>query len=168
MQTNDLHLGQFKGDKMKEQFQESTITPKGMVKITKTNALGEVTQEFEVPNLVVTSGKIYIAGKMIATDSNVPVAMSHMGIGTGTSAPAGDDQALGTQTGRVLLSGSLQEQNSITYTATFGTGIGTGAITEAGIFNASTNGTMLCRTVFPVVNKQAGDTIAVTWKVTVS
>lgn len=149
-------------------LQESNIKPIGLVQITKTNERGLITEQFEVPNLVVTTGKIYIAGKMIATDSNVPVAMSHMGIGTGTASPVAEDTQLGTQTGRVLLSGSLQENNSITYTATFPAGTGTGAITEAGIFNASVAGTMLCRTVFPVVNKQAGDTIAVTWKVTVS
>ena len=153
---------------MTEHFSESQVSPKGMVQITKTNEFGEITQQFEVPNLVVTSGKIYIAGKMIATDSNVPIAMSHMGIGTGTASPVAEDTGLGTQTGRVLLSGSLQDNNSITYTATFPAGTGTGAITEAGIFNAGTGGTMLCRTVFPVVTKQAGDTIAVTWKVTVS
>lgn len=153
---------------MTEQFSESQVSPKGMVQITKTNELGVITEQFEVPNLVVTSGKIYIAGKMIATDSNVPIAMSHMGIGTGTASPVAEDTGLGTQTGRVLLSGSLQDNNSITYTATFPAGTGTGAITEAGIFNAGTGGTMLCRTVFPVVTKQAGDTIAVTWKVTVS
>ncbi len=54
------------------------------------------------------------------------------------------------------------------YVATFSAGEGTGAVTEAGIFNASTSGTMLCRTVFSVVNKAAGDTLQVTWTVTFS
>jgi len=105
---------------------------------------------------------------MIAEASDSPIHMSYMAIGTGTSSPADGDTTLGTQTGRVALSGALQENNSITYTATFPAGTGTGAITEAGILNALSGGTMLCRTVFPVVNKQAGDTIAVTWKVTVN
>ena len=153
---------------MNDQLIDSGVKAKGWVKITKTNEHGEVTQEFEVPNLVVATGKIYIAGKMIAQAADTPTHMSHMGIGTGTASPVAEDTGLGTQTGRVLLSGSLQDNNSITYTATFPAGTGTGAITEAGIFNASVNGTMLCRTVFPVVTKQAGDTIAVTWKVTVS
>ncbi len=154
---------------MNEQIKQgSTVSPKGWVTVTKTNEAGQVTEQFEVPNLVVTTGKIYIAGKMISTNADVPVAMTHMGIGTGTASPLAEDTALGTQTGRVLLSGNIQENNAITYTATFPAGTGTGAITEAGIFNASTNGTMLCRTVFPVVTKQAGDTIAITWKVTVS
>jgi hypothetical protein len=153
---------------MNEQLIDSNVKANGMVTITKTNELGQITEQFQVKNLVVATGKIYIAGKMIAEATDVPVHMSHMAIGTGTASPADADTTLGTQTGRVLLSGALQENNSITYTATFPAGTGTGAITEAGIFNGSVGGTMLCRTVFPVVNKQAGDTIAVTWKVTVS
>jgi hypothetical protein len=52
--------------------------------------------------------------------------------------------------------------------ATFGAGVATGAITEAGVFNALTAGTMLCRTVFSVINKGALDTLVITWKVTVA
>jgi hypothetical protein len=50
----------------------------------------------------------------------------------------------------------------------FPAGTATGAITEAGIFNAATGGTMLCRTTFPVINKGSADSLAVTWVVTVS
>jgi hypothetical protein len=153
---------------MNEMIQESGAKATGMVHVTQTNELGQIVNEFDVPNLVVTTGKNYIAGKMIATTSNNPVAMTHMAIGTGTASPVVGDTALGTQTARVLLSGAVQGTNDITYTATFPAGTGTGAITEAGIFNASVNGTLLCRTTFPTVTKQAGDTIAITWKVTVS
>lgn len=138
----------------------------GMVHVTHTKANGEVA-EFDVPNLVVTAGKNYIAAKIVAT-TNSPVSMTHMAIGTGTGTPAAADTTLGTEVGRVSLSASTVSTNTVTYTATFPAGTGTGAITEAGIFNASSSGTMLCRTTFPVVNKQAGDTIAVTWVVTVS
>lgn len=139
----------------------------GLVKIVHTNAAGELIKEFNVPNLVVTAGKNHIAAKIAAT-TNSPAAMTHMAIGTGTSTPGASDTALGTQTGRVSLSGSVVSTNTITYTATFPAGTGDGAITEAGVFNASSGGTMLCRTTFPVVNKASGDTIAITWVVTVS
>ena len=139
----------------------------GLVKIVHTNAAGELVKEFNVPNLVVTTGKNHIAAKIAAT-TNSPAAMTHMAIGTGTSTPGASDTALGTQTGRVSLSGSVVSTNTITYTATFPAGTGDGAITEAGVFNASSGGTMLCRTTFPVVNKASGDTIAITWVVTVS
>lgn len=139
----------------------------GKVRIVQTNAQGETIKEFEVPNLVVTTGKNYIASKIVAT-TNSPVSMTHMAIGTGTGTPGASDTALGAETGRVSLAGSVVSTNTITYTATFPAGTGTGAITEAAVLNASSSGTMLCRTTFPVVNKAAGDTIAVTWVVTVS
>lgn len=141
----------------------------GLVKVIQTNSFGKVVKEFEVPNLVVTTGKNYIASKMTAT-TNSPASMTHMAIGTGTTAAAITDTALQTQTGRVTLSGSAVANNTITYTATFPAGTGDGAITEAGIFNGSTSpgSVMLCRTTFPVVNKGAGDTIAITWVITVS
>jgi hypothetical protein len=139
----------------------------GKVRIVQTNASGETVKEFEVPNLVVTTGKNYIASKIVAT-TNSPVSMTHMAIGTGTGTPGASDTALGAETGRVSLAGSVVSTNTITYTATFPAGTGTGAITEAAVLNASSTGTMLCRTTFPVVNKAAGDTIAVTWVVTVS
>jgi hypothetical protein len=143
------------------------VKPTGLVTIVQTNAAGQIVKEFQVPNLVVTAGKSHIAAKIAAT-TNSPAAMTHMAIGTGTSTPGASDTALGTQTGRVSLSGSVVSTNTITYTATFPAGTGDGAITEAGVFNASSGGTMLCRTTFPVVNKASGDTIAITWVVTVS
>lgn len=146
---------------------EEGIKATGKVRIVQTNANGETVKEFVVPNLVVTTGKNYIASKIVAT-TNSPVSMTHMAIGTGVATPAAGDTALGGETGRVTLSASTVSTNTITYTATFPAGTGTGAITEAGILNAATSGTMLCRTTFPVVNKAAGDTIAVTWVVTVS
>jgi hypothetical protein len=136
----------------------------GQVLIVRTDAQG-VVSETRVPNLVVTAGKNFIASRMVGTAAAV---MSHMAIGTGTGTPGASDTTLGTQTGRVSLSSSTASANSVTYTATFPAGTGDGAITEAGVFNASSGGTMLCRTTFPVVNKQAGDTIAITWVVTVS
>ena len=139
----------------------------GRLRVTKTNSLGEVTQEFEVPNLVVTTGKNFIAGKIVAT-TNSPVAMTHMGIGTGTATPVAGDTALGTQTARVTLSSASASNNTVIFTATFPAGTGDGALTEAGVFNASTGGTMLCRTTYPVVTKGAGDSIAITWIITIS
>ena len=95
-------------------------------------------------------------------------AMSHMGIGTGSTAAAAGDTALGSQSVRSALTTTTVNTNEVTYVATFSAGSGTGAITEAGIFNASSSGTMLCRTVFSVVNKGASDSMTITWTVTVS
>lgn len=146
---------------------QENLKPTGLVKVVHTNAAGNLVQEFEVPNLVTTAGKAHIAAKIAAT-TNSPVAMTHMAIGTGSTAAAVGDTTLGTEGGRVTLTNAVVSTNTVTYTATFPAGTGTGAVTEAGVLNASSGGTLLCRTVFPVVNKAAGDSIAITWVVTVS
>ena len=124
---------------------------------------GETVQK--VDNLVVTAGKGYVASRMKDTSAT---AMSHMAIGTGSTAAAAGNTALGNQAARVSLTSTTVSGADIVYFATFPAGTGTAAITEAGIFNASSSGTLLCRTVFSVVNKGASDSMTITWTVTVS
>ena len=119
----------------------------------------------EVPNLVVTAGKGYVASRMKDTSAT---AMSHMAIGTGSTAAAAGNTALGSESARTALTSTTVSGADIVYVDTFAAGTGTGAITEAAILNASSGGTMLCRTVFSVVNKGANDAMTITWTVTVS
>lgn len=130
---------------------------------------GKVKETRDVKNLIVNTGLAYITGRMLGTS---PTVMSHMALGAGTTAAAAADTDLESLLGtRQALDSSTQSgtnDESIVYVTTFEAGEATGAVTEAGIFNASTAGTMLCRTVFPVVNKQAGDTLQITWTVTLS
>jgi len=137
----------------------------GELKITVTNPEGNVKQEVVVPNLVVTTGKNLIASRLKDTTDD---AMSHMAIGTDSTAAAAGDTALGSEAGRVALTSTTVTTNSVAYVASFGAGTGTGAITEAGLLNAGSGGTLLCRTVFSVINKGAADTLGITWTVTVS
>ena len=124
---------------------------------------GETVQE--VDNLVVTDGKGYVASRMKDASAT---AMSHMAIGSGSTAAAAGNSSLGTELGRVALTSTAVSAAVVTYTATFPAGTGTGAVTEAGILNASSSGTLLCRTVFSVVNKGSSDSMTITWTVTVS
>jgi len=139
----------------------------GELRITVTNPEGNIKQEVVVPNLVVTVGKNFIASRM---KDATATAMTHMEVGTGTTAAAVGDTALQTPvaSSRVTLTSTTVTTNSVAYVATFPAGTGTGALTEAGIFNASSSGTMLCRTVFSVINKGAADTLGITWTVTVN
>jgi hypothetical protein len=136
----------------------------GDVEIKLFDQNGDVKDTRTIKNLVVTAGKEFIAARMIGT----PTAMSHMAIGAGGVAAALADTALGSELGRVALASSTVSSAIVTHTATFGAGVGTGAIVEAGIFNASSSGTMQCRSVFPVVNKGADDGMSITWTLTVS
>lgn len=123
----------------------------------------EVVQEID--NLVVTTGKAYVASRMKDASAT---AMSHMAVGTGSTAAAASDTALGNESARVALTSTTVSGADVVYVATFAAGTGTAALTEAAILNASSSGTMLCRTVFAVINKGASDSMTVTWTVTAS
>lgn len=141
----------------------------GALSIVLTNKDGNVKDSREVKNLVVNSGLAYIISRMVGTSKSV---VSHMALGAGTSAAAA------SQTDLVSMLGSREPLDSTTitgtnlekvqYIATFEPGDATGAVTEAGLFNAASGGDMLCRTVFPVVNKAADDQMAITWTITLS
>ena len=136
----------------------------GDVVVEITGPDGSVKDRREIKNLVVTTGKEFIAARMVG----VPTAMSHMAIGAGTTAAAAGDTALGSELGRIALASATSTGAVVTYTASFPAGTGTGAVTEAGTLNAASGGTLLCRTVFSVVNKGVDDAMSITWAITVS
>ena len=126
----------------------------------------EIVQEAD--NLVVTAGKAWVAQRMEGVTLGV---MTHMGIGTGTTAAVIANTDLETVTGARLAltdSGGIVAGSVITFACSYPAGAHTAAITEAGIFTASTSGTMLARTVFTVVNKGALDSMTISWAVTIS
>lgn len=141
----------------------------GQLNIVLKDKAGNIKDQVEVKNLVVNTGLAYIASRMTGTSKSV---MSHMALGSGTTAAAagqtdlvsvlGSREALDSTT----ISGTNDEK--VVYVSSFEAGDATGAVTEAGIFNAATGGDMLCRTVFSVVNKAADDTMSVTWTITLS
>lgn len=139
----------------------------GQLTIKVTAPDGSVKQEETVKNLVVTTGLGFIASRM---KDATATAMSHMAIGTGTTAAALGQTGLVTEAARVALTSTTVTGNQIAYVATFpaGSPATLTAITEAGLFNASSAGTMLCRTVFAAVNKDVNDTMSITWTVTIS
>lgn len=130
---------------------------------------GNVKDTREVKNLVVNTGLAYIISRMVGVDKGV---MSHMALGSNNEATAANQTDVKSILGSreaidsTTINGSNGEK--VTYVCNFEAGDGTGAVVEAGIFNASTGGDMLCRTVFPVVNKAADDTMAITWTITLA
>ena len=140
-----------------------TLQIHGKLSIVKTDKDGN-TSTTEVPNLVVATGKTVIAARLAG---NTVAVMATMGIGTGTTPASASDTALGNQVwlNNLATAGGTPSSNTVVYTATFNPSQpGTAqSITEAAVFN--TSNVMLCRTVFPVINKQTTDTITISWTV---
>lgn len=120
-----------------------------------------------VENVVVTVGKTFLA-QWLAAATQSGYFMQHLALGTGTSAASASDTTLETEIGS-RVAGTLSNTTNVWQNqGTFGPGVSTGAITEAGIFSAASAGTMLARQTFAVLNKGASDSIQVTWQVTFS
>lgn len=141
------------------------IEATGRLHIVLTDSAGRVKVDRIEENLVVSVGRAYIASRMVAASAN---AMSHMAMGSGVVAPDLGDVSLGSELGRTPLGSATSAGAVATYASTFGPGVATGALTEAGIFNSGAGGTMLNRATFAVVNKAAGDTMTITWTVTIN
>jgi hypothetical protein len=93
-----------------------------------------------------------------------------MAVGTTNTAPSGAQTTLVAEAARVALASSTITttnitNDSLTYAASFPAGTGTGALVEAGLFNAGAAGTMLARVIYDVINKGALDSMTVTWTV---
>lgn len=129
---------------------------------------GEIKEERRVHNLITTAG---LNGIMEQLQPTPDVAKpSHMAIGTGTTAAAAGDTALQTELDRnALNSPTVATAGAVaTMVGSWGQGDGTGAITEAGILNNSSGGTLFSRAVFSVINKGANDTLDITWTYTLA
>ena len=140
----------------------SNSSSSGQVRITHVRD-GKVITDESRKNLIVTSGKKWQAARQKTVGQ--PAELGWMACGTGTTAPAMSDATLENEIGRVVLatSGGYVAGNTVTYQAAFNPGVGTGPLTEVGLFNAAVGGTMVSRVTFPVKNKEAGDTITITW-----
>jgi len=143
------------------------ITIKGKLHIQLFDKDGNLKDERKIHNVITQSGDAWVADQLSDQGQS---AMSHMAIGTGSNAAASTDTALQTELDRNALTSTTQgtgaDDNDVIYVGNWAAGDGTGAITEAGIFNDSAAGTMLCRQVFAAINKGASDTLKITWTIT--
>lgn len=136
----------------------------GNVDIKQFNDIGILKDQRTIKNTVTAVGKDVITARLVG---NTLAIMSHMAAGNSNTAASVSQTGLGSELGRVALDSVSRVTNTISYIATFPAGTATGNISEAGIFNSSSGGNMLCRTSFTPLTKASGDTIVITWNVTI-
>ena len=145
----------------------------GNVEFAHYNRHGELVETRRYTNIVTNTGKACTASRINGAGGEA--TFTHVAIGTGTTAESATQTALiseittggGARAAASVSRVTTSQTNDtaqwiITYnfTATF-------AVTESGIFNASTAGCMLARKVFSAINVVSGDSIQVTWRVQV-
>ena len=129
---------------------------------------GSLKDEITVDNLVVNGGRDFIFAQIggTGTTSN----MTHIGVGTDNTAPAGSQTALQTEIGtrQTFAYAHTAGTTTMTAIATFAAGNATGTIQEAGLFTASSGGTMLNRVNGINKVKGASDSLQITYTLTIA
>ena len=133
--------------------------------------LGRMSTAKVIGNLITNAGFAGAAGRLMG--SGAPAAFTYIAVGTGATAANVTDTTLQTETATSGLSRVAGTASLVTTTVTNDTAqltttftvSGTVAVTESGVLNASSSGTLLCRQVFSAINVVSGDSLAITWKV---
>ena len=140
----------------------------GVMEAKLFDKFGGLKDRREVHNTVTTLCHKMAADQLLAAPAVAVPGWMELGTGTGQGA-ASTTLATHIAGSRTALDSKTRGANAIiTMICTFGAGVGTGAITEAGIFNVVTQNTtdLLTYASFSVVNKGADDSLVVTWTLT--
>lgn len=132
------------------------------VKMVLRDQFGNIKRVVRIYNTVEAAGKNAIADQILASPTlGKP---TYMAIGTGT----GGTTALNTEIDRNALTSKTRSSAVVTMVGDWAAGDGTGALTEAGVFDASSSGNMWLYSSFSVINKASGDTLSISWTLTIS
>jgi hypothetical protein len=125
---------------------------------------GEVLSQQEHKNLVVSGGLNLIRDLL---DGDTVAGLTHFAVGTGTGAVSAIQTTLGTEVFRdtVTQRTSNTQQLIVSYYLASGSANGN-TLSEAGLFNASTAGTMFARVLLnPAVVKTSAVAVTLNWTI---
>jgi len=126
---------------------------------------GELKAERIVENLIVDVGRDGIMDQLLAAPT--VAKPTHMAVGTGAVAPAAANAALGAEVDRNALTSKTRAAGVLTMVGDWAAGDATNAaLTEAGVFGAAAGAPMYARATFTAIDKQAADTLQITWTFT--
>lgn len=134
------------------------------------NAKGKVLDHVDLGSgVVTTAGVNYMAADFLAASTNRINAFKYHDSGTGITAEATSQTALVTPSGVARVAGTDTNPTANQYrsvaTITYASAL---AITEWGLFSASTVGTMWDRRLFSAINVANGDSIQFTYTLTIN
>lgn len=168
--------------KLVRKFVKEPIAPEGGVKPGLLNHLaayglriplltGSYGMSRNISNLMTNAGFASVASRI--NGSGGEAAHTYIAVGTGTTAAAAADTTLQTESTTNGLARANSTASRVTTTQTNDTAqlvntfavTGTVAVTESGVLNAASVGSLLCHQVFSAINVVNGDSLQITWKV---
>lgn len=151
---------------------------KGNVDIVLYDELGAIKDERHIDNLIVDAGVEGVASRIAPHDGSInpTSAYNYIGLGTGSTVVDAADVELAAELPTGVNYARLQDTTAqysdstkkLVLSVTFAPGQATGTLNESGIFNAATDGDMFARQTFAQITKAPGDTLTVTWTITLT
>ena len=158
---------------------QNKLNVAGHVHIKLYDQDGKLIDERSVKNKVTDWGVSFMAHLWAGSNPGTDVPR-YIAIGSGTTAPAGGDTALGNQlaivdmgfkplvatsTGKVD-TGNGTNNTQLSWQVTIPAGTGTGTISEAGTFTALSSGNLFARTTFAGLVKTSSNRLDISWTIT--
>ena len=151
----------------KNQELHSKMGIKGECSIKLFGEDGKLKEERLIHNTVTELLDAQVADQLADVPTDGQIGFMGVGIGTGqTSADVGLDSATDNNALTSSTQGAGVADNDLVIIASWAAGEATAALTEAGIFLADNNTTMMTYASFAVINKGAADTLEITWTLT--
>lgn len=145
------------------------VTLEGRWYITLYGADGEKKDYREGRNVITENGLDFVASFLNSAAATASTfTQRYIAIGTDATTEAASNTVLGAEAARHTGVVSYVSDAIYRVTATFASGVGTGAIVEYGLLSSNTNGTMFSRDTEAVINKGANDVLTVTTEVTLA
>ena len=149
---------------------QEQIKLRGHLELFLRDIKGNTVGKRSVHNVVVTNGRVFVLEQIASSDIDTDRSLSHLAIGTDTTAAATSDTAMGSETTRKAI-GTFTTSNltsnppSWRAEVSFATNEGNTTLGEAGLFNSSAAGTMFNHAVFTTLNKTTSNTLTVRFTV---
>ncbi len=131
---------------------------------------GEVVKKIVHDNTIVTAGRRWVMEAIYSGGPATAQSITHLAVGTSTTAPATGDTGLGSENTRISV-GTWTTTN-VTSVApswraegSFATNQANTTLGEAALFNSSSGGTMLGRATFSTIDKTTSNTLSVSYTV---
>jgi hypothetical protein len=141
---------------------------RGALQIALHDLDGKLVEERIINNTVVTAGRAWILKQLESTNIVTSLTISHLAVGTDTTAPATGNTALGGESLRKAIS-SFDTTNltanppSWQAQVSFASNEANTTLAEAGMFNSSAAGTMIARATFASFVKATSNTLSISY-----
>lgn len=144
---------------------------RGSIQVALCDLEGKILRSQIINNTVVTVGRAWVLKQLESTDHVTSQNISHMGIGSDTTAPATSQTALGLSVTRKAISSfdtTNLTANPPNWQAQiqFATNEGNTTLAEVGIFNSNAGGTMLARATFASFVKATSNVLNISYNIT--